>query len=186
MGNDPLKGENRKKELKSRIIWVLILSSYLGAFIGSERLYYESKGEDLLSNISAVIEDIYSMREMALPILHTKISLPGALCLIPTDPGMIFVGLLIGSIYALNLYTEFISKGKERKGEEYGSGAFNTGYDHLINNYVMSPPLLKKAMINGEIKISRSDYLCWKVRKVLCFGHKGRKKKAYGLHEKAQ
>ena len=177
MGNNPLKGENAKKELKSRIIWVLILSSYLGAFIGAERVYYESKGQDLLSNISEVMQDIYSMREMILPVFNIKISLPGALCLVPTDPGMIFVGLLFGGIYALNQYTEFISKGKERKGEEYGSGAFNTGYQSLLNNYVMSPPLLKKAMINGEIEITLADYLSWKMRKILCFGDMGRKKK---------
>ena len=177
MGNDPLKGENAKKELKSRIIWVLILSSYLGAFIGSERLYYESKGQDLISNISDVMQDIYSAREMILPVFNIKVFLPGALCLIPTDPGMIFVGLLFGSIYALNQYTEFISKGKERKGEEYGSGSFNTAYESLLNNYVMSPPLLKEAMINGEIKITYSDYLRWRMKKIFGFGNMGRKKK---------
>ena len=176
MSNDPLKGEKQKKELKTRITWAIIISAYLGAYFGHERVLYESGGEDIISNLSSVMSDFYTMKEMILPLTGIKVMLPGALCLIPTDMGMIFVGLLFGCLYSLNQYTEYVTKGKERKGQEYGSGSFNTNYGGLINSYVMSPPLLKEAMINGEIKITYWDYVLFRMKKVFGKGKTGRKK----------
>ena len=164
MATDPLKDERAKKELKRKILWVMLVSLYLGAFIGAERLYYESMGKDILSNIADVMQDAYTNRSICIPIIKISIEIPGALCIFPTDMGMVFVAGLIGAIYSLNEYTKYMSKKKTRTGEEYGSSSFNTNYEGLTKNFIMSPKILRQGFDEGKIEIGLSDYIKFVIR----------------------
>ncbi|WP_026659843.1 hypothetical protein [Butyrivibrio sp. AC2005] len=159
MSYNPEREEKKKTELKTKIIWTLIASTYAGLYIGAEKVLYEAQNTPLLDSFSDIISDLYTLREVVLPIVGIKVTIPGALIIFPTDIGMVFIAILAGSLYCLSEYTKFVAKGKTRPGEEHGSSSFSTDYKTLTQNYMMSPKVLKQGLVSRNIKVSFFDYI---------------------------
>ncbi len=172
MAYNPNREEKKLKDLKFNIFLIMGISLYAGLFLGAEAYKYSEDG--IVSHLEDLMTDFTSVQPFDKPLKLLGFSiegLPGALHLFPTDPRWLLIALIIGASFCLQQYIDYILHKNMRPNEEHGSSGFSTNYSQLTHDLIMSAPILKKAMINGDIKITFWDRIYVKI-----FCHTGLKK----------